>query len=50
MSEPQGFPEQTGGGTRGQVEALLEEARRLVTSDWRAAGALAQENATARSR
>lgn len=43
MSEPQRFPEQTGGGTRGQVEALLEEARRLLASDWRAAGALAQQ-------
>lgn len=43
MSESQGSPGPAGGAPRGQVEALLEEARRLLSTDWRTAGALAQK-------
>lgn len=43
MSEPQDRPAEGDASTRSQVEALLEEARRILASDWRAAAALAQK-------
>lgn len=43
MSEPQDRPSETAASGRSQLEQWLEEARRILPSDWRAAGALAQK-------
>jgi hypothetical protein len=43
MSEPQDRPGEGEASKSSRVEALLEEARRVLASDWRAAEALAQQ-------